>query len=247
MKEPQKFIDTYSQFYFNNRIPDTENKLLGIPHDLKTADCNVEDWICKNRLNLEIYDKYSLAWKAGKISSINDNEPQFETNFETETCYRNDQNYNIAKNGFEHYCLNLNRLFDENNTWQIDVFPELYGKLQDKSTRNIGPVYIITSIFFKTRGRFPIYDRFVHRAIRALESEVSPDAIYLGTNPSKDDIRKVSCMYNEYIRLLRKIFPDEIYKSSEMFISRELDQALWVYGHCTENWYNIIENNALNN
>ena len=44
-------------------------------------------------------------------------------------------------------------------------------------------------------------------------------------------------MYSEYIWLLNDVFKEEIHKDkSVMFISRELDRALWVYGHASEKY-----------
>lgn len=101
------------------------------------------------------------------------------------------------------------------------------------SPKNIGPVYIINALFFLTGGKAPIYDVFAHKAVKALLLNISPSEVYMGGNPDKHDIDNVTAMYLEYILLLKMIFKDEvkIKGKDDMFISRELDRALWVYGH----------------
>ena len=90
--------------------------------------------------------------------------------------------------------------------------------------KNFGCVYIINLMYFLSRGTIPIYDQYACKAARALVEGITPDKIYVGPAPGKNDCKKVITMYSEYIHLLEKIF-------GTCNIKRKIDRALWVYGH----------------
>ena len=73
----------------------------------------------------------------------------------------------------------------------------------------------------KSKGKYPIYDRFAYKAIQAiLNNHIPFDLI-----PEKNTLNKnINDIYNEYLKKLQNIFP-------ENFSERKVDQALWVYGH----------------
>lgn len=62
---------------------------------------------------------------------------------------------------------------------------------------------------------------------------ISPDEVYMGENPDKNEVEKVVSMYREYMIMLKMVFTDyfKTRKVDAMFIPRTLDRALWVYGH----------------
>ena len=99
------------------------------------------------------------------------------------------------------------------------------------SIKYIGPVYAITILYFVTHGEFPIYDRFAHIALKKIcENTAFHDLIsqkYLDNEFHKT--RTVKTWYNEYknnyIQRLKDIFGDEYISN------REIDRALWTYGH----------------
>jgi len=90
-----------------------------------------------------------------------------------------------------------------------------------------GPVYIITMLFFVSQGRYPIYDRFAHIAVQAVQEGLAP-----GSYVSYKPVQRWSD-YEEYVRLLSPIGEAccDQPKNSRMLISRPVDRALWVYGH----------------
>ena len=126
---------------------------------------------------------------------------------------------------------------------------KLFLKIKDTySLFNYGTVYIINQMFFLSKGAIPIYDRFAHVAVKALRMGKSPLEVFVPDAPLKNDHPKGKDRVNkeyflavnnleEYMWLLNEVFPDEIHKNGDiMFISRELDQALWVYGHAIRKW-----------
>lgn len=107
----------------------------------------------------------------------------------------------------------------------LKAMPAVYIKNgEEKKLPNFGSVYIINLIYFATKGIMPIYDQFAHRAVKALYADISPDKIYVGPAPDKEETDKVVALYREYMWLLDKVF-------GEISIKRETDQALWAYGH----------------
>jgi len=238
------FADFYSQFYFDNSIDPRIKTIIGIPSDLGTISKEAEAWITNKRLKKGIFDNYSLAWKSGKVFWQN-NTLCLKDSFISDGTYRNGYGSPINIQDFENYCNTLNCI--SQSDWKNLTFEDLYSSIVKSSPINLGPVYICTSIFFKTKGNLPIYDQFAHKAIRALICEMKPSDIYIGSNPGKTEINKVVTMYNEYYQLVGKLQFDDAFrtefgdlsKRNTEFISRKFDQALWVYGHCFNSWFDI--------
>lgn len=210
----------------------------------KPVDYRVEKYIINERLKNGTYDAYSLAWKAGRLSYNEYNKDVEFCGFsDKDKCgnsiYRNEYGNTILKESFKEYYDNIKgcskEINDKINTEDDDKWEVIYNKAYSKVPVNMGPVNIINALFFITKGKAPIYDRFVHRAAKALFMEISPSDVYLGSNPEKKEVDKVVKMYKEYMILLKKLFPKEIGKDN-CFISRELDRALWVYGHANNKW-----------
>ncbi|MBO4563153.1 MAG: hypothetical protein J5772_06030 [Clostridia bacterium] len=101
--------------------------------------------------------------------------------------------------------------------------------LRDAPT-GIGAVYAITLLFFITKGNKPIYDQYAMMAL----FNMTPDPLIgyhelpqRGTEGRIDGgfIEKLTERYEQYIALLEHHFGD-MYKKC-----RDIDRALWVYGH----------------
>jgi hypothetical protein len=106
--------------------------------------------------------------------------------------------------------------------------------------RGFGYVYLLTLQFFITHGRFPIYDKFAHVAALAIDRGLVPDS------PPKSHVKYAELTrwsdYQAYMNLLGRIrnaCPQRA-PNSPMFISRDLDRALWVYGHFFETNPNAV-------
>ena len=114
---------------------------------------------------------------------------------------------------------------------QAETDPQ--GGLNDLKALNIygiGTVYLITLLYFISRGKHPIYDRFAKMAVDAIIGDKRPgEAIVYNELPDKKS-NKFDTLFkdhlSDYSSNLYSIFKDE-YKEN-----RDIDRALWVYGHC---------------
>ncbi len=105
---------------------------------------------------------------------------------------------------------------------------EVLNLLKEKSPKGIGTVYLITMLYFISRGKYPIYDRFAMIAVDAIENGIEPEGyVSYKELPEKDNkkFEGVYELYNDiYVNKEKNIFGDEYNK-------RGVDRALWVYGH----------------
>lgn len=245
------FIDRYECLYYDpDSCPDRY-----IWQDLKPKEGLKERYshLIKERLNIgslnatnfhaeeavmaylysSEFNEYALAWKAGKVDWKN-NQLIKSDGFEKGNNYINGYGGKIDKDDFKSYCLELKiRKKEINKNVEDENWKDAYETVMKISPKNIGPVYNINTLFFLTGGKAPIYDAFAHKAVKALLFDISPCEVYLGGNPDKHDVDKVVSMYQEYMILLKILFKDCLKnkQKDDMFIPRELDRALWVYGH----------------
>ena len=137
---------------------------------------------------------------------------------------------------------------DENEANKIAA--ETLNLLAKDAPRGIGPVYLITLLYFLTQGKkYPIYDKFAHTALKAI---LSTDDIPFGGDitddlinkdfPSKTDpkfgqkvlgIEGKNKKYIEYIKLINQFEKDFNiqYYTTKKGTNRRVDRALWSYGH----------------
>lgn len=214
---------------------------------------NVENYIT-NKLDQGILDKYVVAWKASRLVAtckkgpILSDEDLDLSKFEDSDSYKNGYGRKINKQLLDKYLEDLNNVdvekeldgfenFEFNH--KVACFSNLYGTFLEKMPMdkkgkklpNFGTVYVINLIYFASKGILPIYDQFAHKAVKALYADVSPSDIYVGEAPEKKNEKAVTALYREYLWLLDKVFGDTS-------ISRNVDQALWAYGHAKSK-YNI--------
>ena len=92
--------------------------------------------------------------------------------------------------------------------------------------KGFGPTNKLAIQFFITRGSEPIYDVYAHKGALAIDqnlSTVPPGQPVAGYNPIQ-----TWSDYQDFKCLLRRI---GLQASGGMFVSRDDDRALWVYGH----------------
>jgi hypothetical protein len=112
--------------------------------------------------------------------------------------------------------------------------PQVFlNRLREENFEGIGTVYMITLLFFLSRGKYPIYDRFAMMALNAIEKGIQPKftekaLVSYQRLPSKNSDGFKTVMANgmrDYMKKLCQIF------GSNHLNDRRIDQALWVYGH----------------
>lgn len=227
-----EFIKKYEELYFNDSV--NRNKKvkdrLGI-NQLNGSDRRAENEVMQ-LLKSSTFNKDAMAWKAGRIGWVDNRLTTI--NFEKNGDYLNGFGGHIEQKAFEVFCEYLCKNSKNkgiiNGYVKEEKWKEAYGLAVEKAPKNMGPVYILCALFFLTAGKAPIYDAFAHKAVKALWLGIAPSEVYLGENPEKKNVDQVVAMYKEYVLLLKKVFEKEI-NTGDMFISRELDRALWVYGH----------------
>ncbi len=226
----KKFINTYKDFYFEenedkeNEMKDKENEknvMGGVVIKHKT-DKDVEkyaDLVLNKKLPL---DKRVFLWKAGRLTKEQANGEQNIEDSEIK---------NGRGNVIENASLFLRKV-EEDFKWKgnfKDDYEELLYYSKDTQLKNVGAVYLITILFFLSNREYPIYDFFAHKAAKALFLGKNPDEVFVGSAPDKSEINKVKAMYEEYCYLLNNVF-------GYTNIERNLDRALWVYGHAKKEW-----------
>ena len=103
---------------------------------------------------------------------------------------------------------------------------EIYRSLLNLDVSGLGTVYLLTLVYFISKGKSPIYDQFAHRALDALEKGLKPKAqeVPKHTVPEKKSKNAFKWFEDNYAKRLNEMFGSH-YKE------RKLDRALWVYGH----------------
>ncbi|MCR5755723.1 MAG: hypothetical protein K6G30_13040 [Acetatifactor sp.] len=222
--EKEAFVEKYEQLYFQNSNSYTvdEKILLGTVLQNKTEK-SVEDY-ADEVLRKQVLDKRVFLWKAGRLTGKQaklkdaDSIPQNEIVNGRGHKIENAEEFINAVN-----CMEL-----EKGKKGIDGFESNYAKILDiakkKELKYVGTVYLITVLFFLSNKEYPIYDFFAHRAIKALYLGKKTVEVFVGAAPDKNELDKVFAMYKEYLFLLKQVF-------GEYSIERNLDRALWVYGH----------------
>ena len=134
---------------------------------------------------------------------------------------------------------------DAQSAWD-SILNLLTTKENKAIMRGIGTVYLITLLHFITDGEFPIYDRFAMAslAVWKLKTSVKEDIItdkvvVRGCElPSKDSNAAKNILesgiYADYIKLLKEFCKANYGNENEWKANRDVDRALWVFGHFFE-------------
>ena len=226
----EQFIKMYSDAYYTGKVDG--DRIPGLNKNSKYIEEEIEK-LLNNGFDNEIDLIRIIAWKMGKIRlSLSEEKREF--------CYCKDWAideksgyFKITRYGkdfsvqpmIDYIVENKEELFETNNP-QI-----ILNNLRDNSTNGIGTVYLITLLYFISKANYPIYDKFAWLALKAIMNNENP-TITKGFKykelPIKDSVG-FDCLceneYADYILDIKSVFGDE-YKTN-----RDIDRALWVYGH----------------
>ena len=232
------FIQTFGRYYFNvspeEKVQGKKQWGISIIHPTtREKENTIVECLKQGKQNIE-----TIAWKMGVEASQGVLKTQYHE-------------YKIS--ALEEFCRKTNETefrFDteeEIRKAYDDLLSIVLGASEPNTPlEGYGSVYIISSLFFLSKGKVPIYDYYANVAVKALLYDVCPQDVYVAQAPLKDqhsrgDNAKKSAMNMllEYQRQLEVLAKGTAhFKNGELFISRELDQALWVYGHATKKWPN---------
>ena len=197
----EEFVDYYSKMYFYWADKDQEDRIVDL---LSKGLKRVQ-----GKPNIEDV-KAIMEWKTGRKAN----------------------NKNLISTRRKDQYINLQEIVDY-FPQEMEITPEKFSeKIADNDdVNNVGPVYGITLLFFASKGKYPIYDRFAELAIRALlsEKEAKPKECgwYAKTLPNKFETA-----YERYIENLKLVVQGtDVACTGCTQESRKLDRALWVYGH----------------
>lgn len=97
-------------------------------------------------------------------------------------------------------------------------------------TEGLGPVYRLAILYFFTKGRIPIYDKYADVAITAVKGDKKPlDEVkrsFAVQEKIKNDVSGIKKEYLDYY----KFFKDNNFMTVYLK-NRDFDRALWTYGH----------------
>ncbi len=223
----------------DNPIPESMRACAEIEQEIESIKNKSDDWDRIDVLKI-------LAWKTGNINHIA-SRYEFQNTGRLDFVYKNNHwseenlTAKIGRYSFdsERFVELADRIINiRRNYREREDIPEVWDGLMEiyEGFNGIGPVYMITLMYFITMGAKPIFDRFALAAIVAIQLRDNNRVISCGSEiscvlPGRDRIDRVRNLINEdsvygwYCAQLADIFPNERWRD------REVDRALWVYGH----------------
>lgn len=223
--EFEDFVEEYSMAYLLPEDRKVKNKINGICYQ-QTCESVEKEILAGDITCYQDFAKF-MAWKIGRIRHIasqHDGGIRYYKGWEECTC-RNPRTYVENLNLIEfHKRLDLPKIkaLATDGKWKAAI-----GEIDKAKVSGIGIVYEIAILFFASRGLYPIYDRFVYTALECLftKKQRTPRR-----GDSKDYLNiDVLGKYEEYIERMECLA--KIVNCTNYIEYRELDRALWVYGH----------------
>ena len=222
----EQFVEKYNSSYYLGQ----PKLVAGVSQNSKVTEDEIDHILCDGiRSQLDIY--HILAWKVGKIKHAeSDASNRFVyasdwTGIETGVVNRFGKELDLT--GLAIYIVEDIRHLEEQA--KNDPQGVLEG-LRKEAPPGIGTVYLITLLYFISRGTWPSYDRFAMMALSAIAEGKKPgEPVKYVELPDKNSGKFHSVMdicKQTYIKQLEDIFGKEYSKD------RNVDRALWVYGHC---------------
>ena len=119
-----------------------------------------------------------LAWKIGKIKH---KESDKTNRFQYAKDWRQAENFDVTRYG-KAFDLDGIASFVASNIEELereaDENPQLVlDRLYGEHFYGLGPVYLLTLLYFISKGKYPIYDRFAQMALTAIHNDVKPGGI----------------------------------------------------------------------
>lgn len=230
----KEFVNRYSEDYFLKEIGKK-----GLVPDLYRNSEYIEKEIEKI-LHEGIKDERDvariIAWKIAKIRHRESEENQ---EFRYASDWVNAEQLSVTRYSkpfpLEKIAHNITNNIEKLEKLAVEDPQGLLNAINKPEYKGMGSVYLVTLLYFLSKGEYPIYDQFAMMSLTAIISGASPilgEKVAVDVKfkelPTKDSTKFSEIMKNEmaqYIKMLNDIFGDE-WKTN-----RKIDQALWVYGH----------------
>ena len=224
------FIRDYQYSYY---LPTVDSKPSHISYEKVSSGSDFVEQRIQSILNNGIRDANDvnliLAWKIG---GIDHSESESKRTVVFNDGWKNGSEINVAP------FFSCDRVVFNTLCYDIVSIAENYDtSLRDNKTRSalkdiiektkevngFGPAYVLTILYFVTRGQSPIFDRCAYTAVKSIFYEMHPTDIWY-ENPSCKGFNGIWRVKSEYEWLLERVF-------GQHDIGRDIDRALWVYGH----------------
>ena len=226
----EKFIENYRRSYFLEQ----GRKVSGTRQNSRFVETQIEG-ILKEGISSEEDVVKILAWKIGKIKHKDSEKIQkFKYASDWERAENGDFSGLKLYGGSFDVVPFASYIVEHREELENELKNDPSGaqrvintlKTQSQSLGNrMGTVYLITILYFLSRGDYPIYDRFAKIAIDAICGCAVPVQYKpLASKNEKEFDNVINDYIENYVNKLRSVFGDK-------YNSRDVDRALWVYGH----------------
>lgn len=234
-KEWETFVDAYEPLYFRSG----NRSLCGLRRSSPFAEGEITRILNVGFGSTDDVKKV-LAWKVGRINHSKSEKSIIFTSEWRDPCPRT---YRGRAFGFRAVA---DKVMDVEKLGLTDPDCIIY-KLNEAQAAGVGPVYLLTLLYFLTKGRYPIYDQYAAKAISSLCQGIRPAPLDDRGRPmliggdfrKKVELRKLPTdtrrlleeggAYLSFKEKIERVFGSEILADAEGY--RRIDRALWVYGH----------------
>ncbi len=218
----EAFISSYEKYYFLHDENDSDF-IPGVSVNSCVSENKIERILSEGISRREDVNTI-LAWKIGGIDhKKSKKEIILKADWKNKANVR-ERYFKCKSNDLDCFCAEI---VDIAKNYQSGATPDNTIKQIAESTKKynipLGPVYILTILYFITKKEYPIFDRFAYTAVKAIYAGVKPKDIWY-ENPSSKSAENVIKVINEYKWFLKQVF-------GFSQIPRNIDRALWVYGH----------------
>lgn len=228
--DPKEFVATYAPMYLKDNychVPWVKQSYEKLENDLI------------DRAKSDLWDESLIfdimAWKTGKIKlkeSVNADKLVFADGCSKKQMKLQVRGKELHIGSLANYITNPNNLKDLKSKSGEDAI-EAFRCLSNNSEKGIGTVYLFTLVYFLSNRKQPIYDTYVWRALQAIERHLAPGSKIKEAVPDKTSTNeRIEQFYIPFRKTLFDLFGEEEYCKS-----RDIDRALWVYGH----YFKVLE------
>ena len=230
----EDFIKFNNDSYYlgNNRV------VYGVTQSCRYVEDEI-DSILETGINNKIDIMHILAWKIGRVkhSETNKHWNNEKKWYYYKGCENTEEGFIQTSRGKEINCNNFaNFILYNLPKFEKDVIEnrpqEILNALRDNSPEGIGTIYLITLLYFISKGKYPIYDRFADLAIQAIIQKEKPGTKLNHKEPVTKGDNKFDTIYIDTIKPFSKRIEKAFHSYDKYLKNRDLDRALWVYGHC---------------